>query len=66
MSVYEMSAAELYDAYANEVPPVDLLNVDRKEIAERLMREEDLDEKSAYYAADQMLAYAQEQVGPLE
>jgi len=66
MSVYEMSAAELYEAYANEVPPIDLLNLDRKEIAERLMLQEGLDEKSAYYAADQMLAYAQGQVGPIQ
>ena len=63
MSVYQMSASELYQAYANEVDVMDFINLDRDDIAERLMAEEGLDDKSAYYAADRMLEYAQNQAG---
>ena len=62
MSVYELSAEELYDSYAPEVDPADLLGKSRIDLAARLRVEEGLKQKEAYYVADQMLAYARQRV----
>jgi hypothetical protein len=62
MSVYELSARELFDAYGGGASPDHLLDEGRTAIATRLRTEEDLREKEAYFAADQMLAFAAEQL----
>lgn len=60
MSVYELSAREIYDAYGNTATPEEILDQGRTAIANRLMREEGLTDEEALYAADQMLELAQE------
>ncbi|MFZ6028647.1 MAG: PRC-barrel domain-containing protein [Chloroflexota bacterium] len=59
MSVYELSAKEIYDSYARNNPPAVLLAQGRDGLAARLQVEEGLTDKEAYYAADQMLTFAQ-------
>lgn len=59
MSVYQMDAREIYEAYTPDVAPADLLSQGRDAIASRLMLEDQLPEKAAYYTADQILVYAE-------
>lgn len=65
-NVYELTARELYDAYAADVNPVAVLNQDRTIIAAELMTREELNQDAAFYAADQILAFAQEISDSLE
>lgn len=60
MSLYEMSAREIYDAYVSETDPDELLQMDRREIASQLMVDSGLDQEAAYYATDQILEVAQQ------
>ena len=60
MSLLELSAREIYDTYAQGADPADLIAEGRESIATRLRVEEGLDQREAYYAADQLLAHAQE------
>jgi hypothetical protein len=62
MSVYELSAREIYDSYARDVKPSVLLGKSRIELATQLRVEECLKQEEAYYAADEMLAYARQRV----
>jgi hypothetical protein len=62
MSVYELSAEEIYDSYAPGIEPADLLGSSRIDLATRLRVEEGLKQEEAYYAADQMLAHARQRV----
>ncbi len=62
MSVFELSAKEIYDAYIGDTTPPELLAEDRHELATRLQIEEGLKEEEAFYAADQMRAYTRELV----
>jgi hypothetical protein len=62
MSVYELRAEEIYDSYASGIEPADLLGSSRIDLATRLRVEEGLKQEEAYYAADQMLAYARQRV----
>jgi hypothetical protein len=62
MSVFQLSAKEIYDAYIGDTTPPELLQKDRYEIATRLQVEEGLKEEASVYAADQMLAYARQLV----
>ena len=62
MSVYELTAQENYDSYARGADPADLLRQSRIEPATRLRVEEGLKQEEAYYAADEMLAYARQRV----
>ena len=62
MSVYEMSANELYMAYGNNATPEELLDQGRTVIAQRLMNEEGLTQEAAYYATDRILEIAQEAI----
>jgi len=59
MSVYEMSAREIYMGYAGGKTAQQLLDEGREEIARRAMLEGGLFEDDAFYAADEILAYAQ-------
>jgi hypothetical protein len=54
-----MGAQEIYEAYVSGITPADLLSQGRDAIASRLMREDQLPEKAAYYATDQILVYAE-------
>ncbi len=58
--LYELSAQEIYQAFTNDSLPDVWLEQSREQIATRLMVEEELSQEDAYYAADQILAYAQE------
>lgn len=60
MSLYALSPRELYDAYAEEASPAELLDRERVDIARDLMLKKGLDPRAAHYVADQMLRYAQE------
>lgn len=59
MSVYQMSAEEVYETYVNEVDPSTLLSEGRDAVAHRLIHDREMPEKAAYYAADQILLYAE-------
>jgi peroxiredoxin len=60
MDVYEMTAEELYGAFYRNADPHNVINEGRNEIAARLQKEHKLKQEPAYYAADEILAYAQE------
>jgi hypothetical protein len=60
MSVYQMSAREVYESLAPQADPNELFNRGRTAVATQLMVDEGLDEKSAYYAADLILQYAEQ------
>ena len=63
---YDLSAEEIYATFAKELQPEEILNQDRTEIASRLMVEEGLAEEAAYFAADQMLRFAERITGDQE
>lgn len=56
--VDELSAEELYAAYARDADPAELLRDGRAKLATKLMVEEGFDEEAAYYAADEILSVA--------
>lgn len=58
MSVYELSAKELFAWYVNGETAQEVIQQGRAEIAARLQKEERLAEKDAFYAADRILAHA--------
>ncbi|MGD8625112.1 MAG: hypothetical protein PVJ34_11275 [Anaerolineae bacterium] len=62
MSVYQLNAQEIYETYAPGLDPADLLDQSRIDLATRLRVEEGLKQEEAYYAADQMLAFARQAV----
>jgi hypothetical protein len=57
-----LTPEELYNSYVEGGEPAALLGQSRIELATRLRVEEGLKQEEAYYAADQMLAYARRQV----
>jgi ribosome-associated translation inhibitor RaiA len=59
---YQLTGRELYDAYAQDVPPEELLNRTRVDIATELMAQQGLSEEEAYYATDEILTFAQESI----
>jgi hypothetical protein len=60
MSVYQLTSKELYESYMQGVEPAELLEQSRIDLATQLRVEEGLKQEEAYYAADQMLAYARQ------
>lgn len=67
MSVYQLSAREIYETYiADDTAPATVLETGRTELATRLRVEEELAEKDAYFAADQIMAHAQQQQDELQ
>jgi ribosome-associated translation inhibitor RaiA len=58
--VYELSAEEIYDTFVGQATPSDLLAMERTALATQLMVENNLEEVAAFYAVDQILAFAQE------
>lgn len=67
MSVYQLSAREIYETYiADDTAPATILQTGRTELATRLRVEEALAEKDAYFAADQIMAHAQQQQDELQ
>jgi len=60
MSVYQLSARELYDAYAKGRQPEAIIDEGRTALATQLRVEEGLSEKDAFFAADQLMVHAQE------
>lgn len=62
MSVYQLTAKEIYESYAQGVDPADLVGQSRIQLATRLRVEEGLTQEEAYYAADQMLVYSRQRV----
>jgi hypothetical protein len=63
MSVYELTAREIYATYVPVTTrPEELFDQGRNAIATRLILEEGLRQEDAYYAADQILFVAQEMI----
>jgi hypothetical protein len=62
MSVYELTAREIYESYARGVDPAGLAGQSRSQLARRLRIEGGLTQEDAYYAADQMLVYSRQRV----
>ena len=62
MNLYEMSTREIYEAFVQQLEPREVLQLDRKQIAAQLMVDDGLNQETAYYAADQILAFARELV----
>jgi hypothetical protein len=62
MRVYELTAEDLYDSYAQGANPADLFGQSRIDLVTPLRVEEGLKQEEAYYAVDQMLAYARQRV----
>lgn len=58
--IYELSARELYQTYADDVMPDVWLERSRDEIAAELMTEAELSQGDAFYVADQILVVAEE------
>ena len=58
--VYQLSAREIFDAYVGQADVTEILNRTRTDIAAELMTKKQLDQEAAYYAADEILVYAQE------
>lgn len=55
MNVYKLRPSEIYNTFAEEGGATRILHMDRKEIAARMMDQEDVNQEEAYYAADQIL-----------
>jgi hypothetical protein len=65
VNVYELGATELYDMFVERMEPTAVVELGRDGIASQLMVDDGLDQESAYYAADQILARAEEMIaGP--
>ena len=63
MDIYrlqERSAEEIYAHFCRGVEPAHLFDEGRTQIATRLRVDKGLSQDAAYYAADQILAHAQE------
>jgi hypothetical protein len=60
--IFELSAGEVYATYAGQADPAELISQGRADIAADLMLNENLDKETAYYAADQILEFAQESI----
>ena len=58
--VYQLSPREIFDTYVGQADVTNLLNRTRTDIATELMTRKQLDQEAAYYAADEILVYAQE------
>jgi len=58
--IYELSAREIYDTYAQQANPAELLERDRMDLASSLQVAEGLSQEEALHAADQIQAHAQE------
>lgn len=61
--LYDLSAQEIYDTYAGNYGPRELIDQGRNEIASRLMVAQGLNQEAAYHAADQILKVAHEILG---
>lgn len=62
-NIYDLTPPEIYYSYFGETEPAGILDQNRDEIATVLITGEGLDQETAYYAADQILIFAQETVG---
>lgn len=64
--MYELTAREIYDTYAQGADPARLLEEGRIDLASRLQLAEGLSEEEALHAADQIQAYARDLVAAQE
>ena len=58
LSMQELTIEEIHDTYVDDVITKEIIDQGRDKIAAKLMLEENLDQDSAYYAADCILDYA--------
>lgn len=56
----ELTAKEVFATYAGDQDPQEFLEKSRVQIASELMVEGDLEQEAAYFAADQILRFSQE------
>ena len=60
LAVFTLTSLEIYNTFVDKVIPKGMLNQSRDQIATKLLLDANLDQESAYYAADQILEYAQQ------
>jgi hypothetical protein len=60
LGVYELTAEEIYDTFAPRLAAPELLETSRTELATTLIVEHNFEESAAFYAADQILFFAEE------
>ena len=61
--LYELTPPEIYSTFVTGLRPHEVAGKDRDDLAADLMKNHDLHEEDAYYAADQILIYADEKAG---
>jgi ribosome-associated translation inhibitor RaiA len=68
LSVHDLSAKEIFNTYFDEEKedPEDLIRQGRDKIATQLIANKQLDQETAYYAADRILEYAADITGESE
>jgi hypothetical protein len=59
LSLYELTAQEIYFSYTENQDPQELMTLGRTDLATRLQVEHDLNQEDAFYAADEILKHAQ-------
>lgn len=59
LSVQALTAKEIFDTYVGDTISKEMIDQGRDHIATKLMLDEQLDQESAYYAADSILEHAQ-------
>jgi hypothetical protein len=62
VGIYQLAPREIYDTYMGDQDPAQVIQESRTDLATRLRVEKGLSQDDAYYAADQILAYARDQV----
>ena len=63
-SIRELTVQEIFATYADQLNPAALLDWDRATLAAELMATKGLEQEAAYYAADQILVFIQEDGEP--
>ncbi len=62
MNVFRMSPEEIYETFAGQSDPQELVQQGRATLTAELMVKEGLLHEVAFYAADQLLEFAQTQI----
>lgn len=62
MNVFRMSPKEIYETFAGQADPQELVQQGRATLTAELMIKEGLLHEVAFYAADQLLEFAQTQL----
>lgn len=58
--IYELTPGEVFETFVNQLDVQSIADLDRDAVASQLMLKEKLNEETAYYAADQLLSFAEQ------